>query len=217
MFGYGEMYRVWLRDQIGHVKAERLTPAQIDNAFGRMRRGELSGLRRNRLNLERCELRVERSISEIDGEVEDKPTKTHDTRTIRLDQATVDFLCRHVAAMDHRAQQVDLSVPDDGFVFSLEPDCSRPMRPELMTRRMRILRKSLGAGSLDFDATILAMRKWTSTELMDAGSTPPRSAPGKATPFRSCSPTTPPAGPRPTSLAYYGSGPPGDTGTPPAR
>ena len=74
--------------------------------------------------------------------------------------------------MDQRAEQLGFAVADDGFVFSLEPDCSLPMRPELMTRRMRQLRKSLGADALDFDATILAMRKWTSTELMDAGFNP---------------------------------------------
>ncbi len=74
--------------------------------------------------------------------------------------------------MDQRAQRNGVTVADDGFVFSREPNCARPMRPELMTRRMRRLRKQLGAGSLDFDATILAMRKWTSTELMDAGFNP---------------------------------------------
>lgn len=256
VFGYDEVYRKWLKDRIGHIKAEHLSPADIDNAFGHMRRaglshsrmnnaraalagaykwgrrhdkvhanpmrgfelpkstkvpkrttapeidqlrgllteaartdpefapvltlaattgmrrGELSGLRRNRLNLERSELRVERSISEIDGELEDKPTKTHDTRLVRLDTATVDFLRTHLAAMDVRAKSLGFVVPDDGFVFSLEPDCARPMRPELMTRRMRRLRKSLAADSLDFDATILAMRKWTTTELMDAGFNP---------------------------------------------
>ncbi len=256
VFGYAEVYRARLKDRIGHIDAERLTPADIDNAFGNMRRaglshsrmnnaraalsgaykwghrhgkvnanptrgfelpksmkvpkrttapeidelltllaeasrtdpefspvltlaattgmrrGELSGLRRNRLKLDRNELRVERSISEIDGEIEDKPTKTHDTRIVRLDQATVDFLRDHLTAMDQRAQRNGVTVADDGFVFSREPNCARPMRPELMTRRMRRLRKQLGAGSLDFDATILAMRKWTSTELMDAGFNP---------------------------------------------
>jgi hypothetical protein len=46
------------------------------------------------------------------------------------------------------------------------------MRPEFMTRRMRQLRGKLGIASGDFDATILALRKWTTTELMDAGFNP---------------------------------------------
>ena len=256
VFGYDEVYQLWLRDQIGHVNAERLKPSQIDNAFGRMRsaglshsrmnnaraglsgaykwgrrhdmvsanpmrgfelpkskhvprrtvapevkellalldeaaasdpefspvltlaattgmrRGELAGLRRDRLMLDRGELRVERSISEIDGEIEDKPTKTHDTRTIKLDTATVEFLRNHLAAMDARAADLGMSVAADGFVFSLEPNGALPMRPELMTRRMRRLRMRIGTSNGDFDATILAMRKWTTTELMDAGFNP---------------------------------------------
>lgn len=256
VFGYQEVYQRWLQDQIGHRSAERLSPAQIDIAFGRMRReglshsrmnnaraalsgaykwgrrhdkvnanpmrgfelpksmkvpkrttapeleelhallnaagasdpdfspvltlaattgmrrGELSGLRRDRLSLDRRELRVERSISEIAGEIEDKPTKTHDTRVVRLDDATVSFLRQHLKSMDARADSLGLEIAADGYVFSLEPGCKGPMRPELMTRRMRKLRKSLGADSRDFNATILAMRKWTSTELTDAGFNP---------------------------------------------
>ncbi len=38
-----------------------------------------------------------------------------------------------------------------------------------MTRRTAQLRKDLGLAGGSFDATILALRKFTSTELMDAG------------------------------------------------
>ena len=74
--------------------------------------------------------------------------------------------------MDDQARSLGFAIPADGFVFSLDPSCRQPMRPELMTRRMRQLRKRLGNAAADFDATILAMRKWTSTELMDAGFNP---------------------------------------------
>lgn len=256
VFGYQEVFNVWLRPQIGHVLAERLTPAQIDEAFGRMRgegkshsrmnnarsalsgaykwgrrhekvhsnpmrgfeipksshvprktvapeadelrlllseaqsfdpefapvlmlasttgmrRGELSGLRRDRLRLLRGELMVERSISEVQGELEDKPTKNNQTRLIKLDEATLTFIRSHLAQMDERAVTCGTAVSETGYVFSLDPDCSGPMRPELMTRRMRQIRKHLGFTKADFDANILAMRKWTSTELMDAGFNP---------------------------------------------
>ncbi len=49
-------------------------------------------------------------------------------------------------------------------MFSLDPTCREPMRPELMTRRMRQLRKRFGIGTGDFDATILALRHWTTSE-----------------------------------------------------
>jgi hypothetical protein len=47
-----------------------------------------------------------------------------------------------------------------------------PDRHELLTRRMRQLRKEHGLTDGSFDATILAPRKWTTSELLDAGSNP---------------------------------------------
>lgn len=256
VFGYQEVFDTWLKDRIGHIDVERLTPAQIDDAFGHMRsngmshsrmnnaraalsgaykwgrrhdkvrtnpmrgfelpkskyvarktiapeldevlrllsgadehdpeiapvlklaattglrRGELCGLRRSHLRLDRGELSVERAISEIKSVVEDKPTKNNDTRTIKLDDATIGFLQSHLADMDARAESCGVTVAADGYLFSLEPDCAVPMRPDLMTKRTARLRKLLGITSADFSATILAMRKWTSTELMDAGFNP---------------------------------------------
>ena len=151
---------------------KELAPVVTLAATTGMRRGELSGLRRHRLRLHREELSVEWAVSDIGGVVEEKPTKNHDRRSIKLDTATTQYLRDHLAQMDARAKLCGTSIADDGFVFSLEPDCARPMRPEFMTRRMRVLRKAIGLTEADFDATILAMRKWTSTELMDAGFNP---------------------------------------------
>ena len=145
-----------------------LWPVLMLAAVTGMRRGELAGLRRDRLRLGRGELTVDRSISEIDGAVEEKPTKTHASRTVRVDPVTVEMLADHLAAMDARAEKLlGVAVPGDGFVFSLEPDCSRPMRPEFMTRRMRQLSSRVGS-----DVTMMSLRKWTSSELMDSGFSP---------------------------------------------
>lgn len=46
--------------------------------------------------------------------------------------------------MDARAQQAGAQIDEDAFVFSLEADCSKPMRPDYMTRRAGQLRKQLG-------------------------------------------------------------------------
>ncbi len=53
VFGYQEVFEVWLRPQIGHVLAERLSPAQIDEAFGRMR---AEGKSRSRMSNARAAL-----------------------------------------------------------------------------------------------------------------------------------------------------------------
>lgn len=137
-----------------------------------MRRGELAGLRRDRLRLGRFELVVDSAVNDAGGVVVQKTTKTSRSRVVSVDEATAALLAAHLTAMDDRARLVGVTIAADGFVFSLEPDCSLPMRPEFMTRRARVLRKTLGIEPGDFDATILALRKWTSSELMDSGFNP---------------------------------------------
>jgi len=122
-----------------------------------LRRGELSGLRRDRLHLDRHEFIVDTAINDAGGIVVEKQTKTRSSRAVSLDAVTVDLLRQHLAAMDTRAAACGTSVASDGFVFSLDRTCSTPLRPELLTRRMRQLRQDHGLTNGSFDATILAV------------------------------------------------------------
>lgn len=149
-----------------------LSPVLKLGATTGMRRGELAGLKRDRLHLDRAEIVVNWAINDAGGVVVEKASKTRKTRTVSIDPATVQMLREHLAAMDDRAGLFGAVVASNAFVFSLDPECAKPMRPELMTRRMRQLRKKLDIDIGDFDATILALRKWTSSELMDAGFNP---------------------------------------------
>ncbi len=151
---------------------ELLAPVLTLGATTGLRRGELSGLRRDRLHLDRHELIVDTAINDAGGIVVEKQTKTRSSRAVSLDEATVDLLREHLAEMDARAALCGTTVASNGFVFSLDPTCSTPLRPELLTRRMRQLRKEHGLTDGSFDATILALRKWTTSELMDAGFNP---------------------------------------------
>jgi integrase len=149
-----------------------LAPVLKLGATTGMRRGELAGLRRDRLRLDRNELVVDTSINDAGGIVIEKPTKTNRRRLVSIDDATATMLRAHLAEMDERAAFCRSTVPANGFVFSLDPTCDVPMRPEFMTRRTRLLRAKLRIAPGDFDATILALRRWTTTELMDAGFNP---------------------------------------------
>lgn len=53
LHGYGEVYEIWFKPQIGSVIADRLTPAEIDNVFGAMR---AAGKSRSRMNNARSAL-----------------------------------------------------------------------------------------------------------------------------------------------------------------
>ncbi len=148
---------------------EVLAPVLKLGAATGLRRGELSGLRRDRLHLDRQELIVDTAINDAGGIVVEKPTRTRSSRAISLDEATVDLLRQHLAQIDTRAAAYGASVASDGFVFSLDPTCRTPLRPELLTRRMRRLRNEHGLTDGIFDAAILALRKWTTSELIDTG------------------------------------------------
>jgi len=46
--------------------------------------------------------------------------------------------------MAARAAEFGLNVTDDGFIFSLEPNCCKPMPPDYVTRRVAVLKDHLG-------------------------------------------------------------------------
>jgi integrase len=108
-----------------------------------MRRGELVSIRRSGFDPRRGRLRVDTAIA---GK-RVKTTKTRVERDVALDAATVEMLERHCAEMDERAALFGASVPRDGFVFSLEPDCSLPMPAEYLTRQVSVLKEHLGIGT----------------------------------------------------------------------
>jgi integrase len=151
---------------------EVLAPVLKLGASTGLRRGELSGLRRHRVHLDWHTLIVDTASNDAGGIVVEKQTRTRSRRAANLDDTTVDLLRQHLAEMDTRAAACGTSVVSNGFVFSLDPTCNTPLRPELLTRRTRQLRKEHGLTDGSFDATILALHRSTMSELMDAGFNP---------------------------------------------
>jgi integrase len=105
-----------------------------------MRRGELVAIRRNRLSPADGVLKIDTAT---DG-VRVKTTKTRVERNVSVDDETMDMLLTHCAEMDARAETCGVEVPPDAFVFSLQPDCSKPMPPDYVTKRVAILKDHLG-------------------------------------------------------------------------
>jgi integrase len=105
-----------------------------------MRRGELVTVRRSRLRPEEGHLTIDAST--VGKRV--KATKTRKERTVTLDAATVDMLVRHCARMDERAELCGVDIGPDAFVFSLTLDCSEPMPPDYVTKRVAVLKEHLG-------------------------------------------------------------------------
>ena len=108
-----------------------------------MRRGELVGLRWSAVRWEKEQLIVDVAV----GEGGLKGTKTRRSRTVDVDEETVGMLRRHRAEMDERAAFAGGAVAPDGYLFSLTVDCSDPMPPDYVTRRVALLKERLGVAN----------------------------------------------------------------------
>ena len=106
-----------------------------------MRRGELVSLRRSRVFPSSGKLRVDAAYA---SGRRVKATKTWKEREVAIDPDTMEMLLRHCVLMDERAAACGVEVPEDGFVFSLEPDCSWPMEADYVTKQVARLKDHLG-------------------------------------------------------------------------
>ncbi len=106
-----------------------------------MRRGELLAVRRSNVAWDHRQIRVEGSVSETK---QVKGTKTRHERAVPIDEESLSMLRRHCEEMDARAAELGAAVDDDTFVFSLDPDCKRPMSPDYVTKRVAIRKDHLG-------------------------------------------------------------------------
>ncbi|NJC70823.1 tyrosine-type recombinase/integrase [Planosporangium thailandense] len=129
------------------------------------RRGELCALRWQHVDLDAGVLTLRRSIyMDEDGELQEKDTKTHQQRRVALDPETMTVLQEHRARAVSRLASVGLDLDAGAYVFSPEPDGSRPFRPDSVTQRYGRLAARLGIST-----TIHALRHYSATELINAG------------------------------------------------
>ena len=138
-----------------------------------MRRGEIAGLRWARIHLNDGYLVVAATASDAGGKVVINDfTKTRKTRRVSLDDHSVGLLQEVHRRAEAVALAGEVSLPADAFVFSRVTGGGEPLRPDLLSKRMKRLRVSLGLDDGEFDATLQAMRHWTQTTLSEAGYNP---------------------------------------------
>lgn len=118
-----------------------VAPVLTLGAVTGMRRGELVGVRRERIDWVGGTITVDTAI---DAGKRVKRTKTRKERTVAVDDMTLAMLRRHCDDMDHRAEAAGTEVPPDGYLFSNAVDCSLPIPPDHVTKRVAVLKDQLG-------------------------------------------------------------------------
>jgi integrase len=131
-----------------------------------LRRGEACGLRWTDVDFEAEAMVVQRAVVIVHGEgLVEKDTKTHASRRIALDHATLVALRAHQGVMRERATACGVTLANDAFVFSHAPDCSRPWRPENVTSAFTRVRNRAGFPQV----RLHDLRHMHATQLLAAG------------------------------------------------
>lgn len=128
------------------------------------RRGELLALRWHDVHLDQGVLEIRRNFTQRSGKAREKDTKTHQMRRNSLDSDTVDLLREHRARTREQTERLGLKFDDTGFVFSYEPDHSRPCNPDGISHRYARMCAELGITS-----HLHTLRHYSATELITSG------------------------------------------------
>ena len=129
------------------------------------RRGEMVALRWTHVDLDRGTVTVQRSLAQTRSGLVEKGTKSSQGRGVSLDDQTVEFLRAHRSRVESRCSALGVRPPIDGFVFSQDPDGTRPLLPRSVSQRYRRMATRLGLRS----TRLHALRHYTATELLAAG------------------------------------------------
>lgn len=127
------------------------------------RRGELCGLRWNRVDLESGVLHVARNYLVRGGRRIEKDTKTHQERTLVVDGVTRDLLAEHKERCRAALSPVRVELPPAAFVFSNDGGTTA-WNPDWTTHQVLNLAEDLG-----LSVNIKALRHYTATQLLAAG------------------------------------------------
>lgn len=127
------------------------------------RRGEACALRWSDIDLDAGQLAIRRSIAMADGKAYEKGTKTHQSRRVALDEATVAELKAHRRRQRERALVLGVHLGLNDHLFANAE--GEPWRPDVCTNRFSRLRTRLGLPGV----RLHDLRHFVATVLGDGG------------------------------------------------
>ncbi|MGH8985773.1 MAG: tyrosine-type recombinase/integrase [Acidimicrobiia bacterium] len=129
------------------------------------RRSQVCGLRWSDVDLGAAAVTFARGVVDGPDGLVVKDTKTHRSYAVALDEPLVALLEEHHARMAERAIACGVALVDDAYVFSYEPDCRAPWRPDGVTHRFSRLRAKAGMPGV----RLHDLRHYVATRLLAAG------------------------------------------------
>lgn len=129
------------------------------------RRGELCALRWSDVDFDSGLLTISRSVYETKGGGwGEKETKTHQRRSVSLDQLGVEALRRYRRSVEKLASDLELRLDDHGFMFSQSPVGSEPLRPDFVSKATTKAAEAAGVAT-----HLHALRHFSATQLVGCG------------------------------------------------
>ncbi len=127
------------------------------------RRGEACALRWTDIDLDRGKLSIRRAIVQTGRELREEDTKTHQSRRVALDEATVALLRQHRLRQREQALALGMPLADDALLFATVE--GTPWRPDVCTNRFGRLRAGLGLDGV----RLHDLRHFVASVLIDGG------------------------------------------------
>ena len=131
-----------------------------------LRRGELAGLRWTDIDLVAGRLQVRRVIkNDLDGDWVAGPPKSHQARRVALDAFTVAVLHEQRLRAVQAAEEAGVTLDPEGYVLTLDPTGSAPIRPDTLTQSFSRLCRAIGVT----DVTMHTLRHFSASMLIASG------------------------------------------------
>jgi integrase len=128
------------------------------------RRGELCALHWADLDLQRGVIRIAHSYSVAGGTKVRKDTKTHQDRSLAIDEITATVLAERRQAVADQLGRVGVEVPLDSYMFSPDPIGERPWNPDWVTHKVTEIARTAGVV-----LNIKALRHYSASQLLAGG------------------------------------------------
>ena len=128
------------------------------------RRGELCALHWADLDLPRGVIRIAHSYSVAGGAKVRKDTKTHQDRSLAIDEITVTVLAERRQTVAEQLGHVGVELPLASYVFSSDPLGERPWNPDWVTHKVAGTVRTAGV-----TLNIKALRHYSASQLLAGG------------------------------------------------